>query len=237
MKYSYEFKKNCIELYKQGKWADTPRGINKYYFRNYIRRWNNLVETHGIEVLKHKSHNNSFLVEDKYNSVLEVVKGKSTYQVSIELGISEGNIQNWVNKYKIYGYNGLVNKKKGRKSQNTTMKKTNIHKAKKLNESEREELIRLRAENEYIQGRKRNNKKRNRLERKELRCATQGEKAAIVKKLKEKGYRLKYLLIAIDLPKSTYYYEINKIDAVKIRNKNIEIRYLRYSTIAKEDMV
>ncbi|WP_299086586.1 hypothetical protein [uncultured Campylobacter sp.] len=102
MKYSYEFKKNCIELYKQGKWADTPRGINKYYFRNYIRIWNNLVETHGIEVLKHKSHNNSFLVEDKYNSVLEVVKGKSTYQVSIELGISEGNIQNWVNKYKIY---------------------------------------------------------------------------------------------------------------------------------------
>lgn len=56
MKYIYEFKKNCIELYKQGKWTDTPRGINKYYFRNYIRRWNNLVETHGIEVLKHKSH-------------------------------------------------------------------------------------------------------------------------------------------------------------------------------------
>ncbi|MBS5989130.1 MAG: IS3 family transposase [Anaerococcus hydrogenalis] len=44
----------------------------------------------------------------------------------------------------------------------------------------------------------------------------------MVKKLKEKGYRLKYLLIAIDLPKSTYYYEINKVDAVKIRNKNIE---------------
>lgn len=44
----------------------------------------------------------------------------------------------------------------------------------------------------------------------------------IVKKLKEKGYRLKYLLIAIDLPKSTYYFEINKIDAVKVRNKNIE---------------
>ncbi|WP_244261599.1 hypothetical protein [Anaerococcus hydrogenalis] len=48
MKYSYELKKNCIELYKQGKWADTPRAINKYYFRNYIIRWNNLVETHGI---------------------------------------------------------------------------------------------------------------------------------------------------------------------------------------------
>ena len=30
------------------------------------------------------------------------------------------------------------------------MKNINIHKAKKLNESEREELIRLKAENEYI---------------------------------------------------------------------------------------
>ena len=56
MKYIYEFKKNCIELYKQGNGLIHLEGINKCYFRNYIRRWNNLVETHGIEVLKHKSH-------------------------------------------------------------------------------------------------------------------------------------------------------------------------------------
>ncbi len=36
-----------------------------------------------MELLKHKSHDNSFSVEDKYNSVLEVVKGKSTYQIFI----------------------------------------------------------------------------------------------------------------------------------------------------------
>ncbi|MSS76833.1 helix-turn-helix domain-containing protein [Anaerococcus sp. WCA-380-WT-2B] len=121
-----------------------------------------------MEILKHKSHNNSFSVEDKYNSVLEVVKGKSTYQVSIELGISEGNIQNWINNYKIYGYNGLVNKKKGRKSKNTTMKKTNIHKPKKLNESEREELIRLRAENEYIKAENEYIKAENEIIKKEI---------------------------------------------------------------------
>ena len=123
MKYIYEFKKNCIELYKQGKWADPPRGMNKYYFRTHIRIWNRLVKIHGIQVLKHKSHNNSFSVEDKYHSVWEVVKEKSTYKFSIESGIIEGNIQNWVNNYKIYGYNGLVNKNKGRKSKNTTMKR------------------------------------------------------------------------------------------------------------------
>ena len=70
--------------------------------------------------------------------------------VTIETWINHGQLYSWVNNYKIYGYNGLVNKKKGRKPKNTTMKKINIHKAKKLNESEREELIRLRAENEYI---------------------------------------------------------------------------------------
>ena len=55
-----------------------------------------------------------------------------------------------------------------------------------LTESEREELIRLRAENEYI---KAENEviKTDRLEaRKKVGCATQGEKAAIIKNLEKK---------------------------------------------------
>ena len=79
-----------------------------------------------------------------------MIAGKSIKSTAIENGINDGQLYSWVNNYKIYGYNGLVNKKKGRKSKNTTMKKTNIHIPKELNESEREELIRLRAENEYI---------------------------------------------------------------------------------------
>ncbi|WP_231718348.1 IS3 family transposase [Lagierella massiliensis] len=44
----------------------------------------------------------------------------------------------------------------------------------------------------------------------------------MVKQLKDKGYKLKYLLIAIDLPRSTYYFEMKKVDVVSIRNKHIE---------------
>lgn len=44
------------------------------------------------------------------------------------------------------------------------------------------------------------------------------EKAALVKELHEEGYTLKYLLEAIDLSKSTYYYEIEKTDKVQERN-------------------
>ena len=54
-------------------------------------------------------------------------------------------------------------------------------------------------------------------------CATQGEKVAIIKELREQGYQLKYLLKAMGMPKSTYYFEINKVDAVEERNKELVV--------------
>ena len=61
-----------------------------------------------------------------------------------------------------------------------------------LKESEYEELVRLRAENAYI---KAENEviKRDCLERRKRGCATQGEKAAIIKTLRQQGYQLKHL--------------------------------------------
>jgi len=52
-------------------------------------------------------------------------------------------------------------------------------------------------------------------------CGTQGEKAAIIKELREEGYQLKHLLLAMEISKSTYYYEIGKVDAVAIRNQEL----------------
>lgn len=149
MKYSYEFKKECVESYREGKWPDTPEGVEEKNFHDSIRKWFRLEEVHGPEILKH-GNNINWTPDEKLEIVSKVIAGKSIKSTAIENGINEGQLYSWVNNYKIYGYNGLVNKKKGRKSKNTTMKKTNIHKPKELNESEREELIRLRAENEYI---------------------------------------------------------------------------------------
>ena len=59
-------------------------------------------------------------------------------------------------------------------------------------------------------------KKRDRLERRETRSATQGEKAAIIKELREKGYQLKYLLKSIKMARSTYYFELSKADQVAV---------------------
>jgi transposase-like protein len=79
-----------------------------------------------------------------------VLAGESCSSVAVSAGINSGQLYQWVHKYKIYGYNGLIPKQKGRKSKDSDMKKVGTRKPPKPNESEYEELIRLRAENEYM---------------------------------------------------------------------------------------
>lgn len=38
MRYSQEYKMNCIKLYRQGKWPETPEGIKKHNFRCMVRK-------------------------------------------------------------------------------------------------------------------------------------------------------------------------------------------------------
>lgn len=75
-------------------------------------------------------------------------------------------------------------------------------------------------------------KKIDRLEKEKGSCASQGEKAAIVKELKEQGYKLKFLLHVIGLSKLTYDFEISKDDQIAIRNeestKEIETLFDKY---------
>ena len=109
-----------------------------------------MEDANGPEVLKHKSCNKVWTPEEKLNLITQVITGNSYKSVAIENGISAGMLYQWVNKYKVLGYNGLVNNKKGRPPKNPEMKKNINNKPRKLEESEYEELIRLRAENEYI---------------------------------------------------------------------------------------
>ena len=148
MRYSHEYKLRCVELYRQGRWPETPPGISAENFRITIRRWVRLEEANGSDVLKHKNFDKVWTPDEKMELVSKVLAGNSSQSVAIEAGLCPGMLWQWVRKYKEEGYNGLVNKKKGRPSKEPNMKgKTD---PKPLTESEREELIRLRAENEYI---------------------------------------------------------------------------------------
>ena len=54
-----------------------------------------------------------------------------------------------------------------------------------------------------------------------MRSATQGEKAVLVKELREERYRLNDLLDAIGLSRPTCYYELGKTDRAKERNAEL----------------
>ena len=150
MRYSYEFKRQCIEMYYQGKYPDTPDGIGTKRFHAKIREWVRMEKLCGPDAFHHKNHNKLWTPEDRYELVARVLAGESNKSVALSAGINDGQLYKWVQKYKTLGYNGLVELKKGRPTKNRDMKKINYNKPRKLEESEYEELVRLRAENEYI---------------------------------------------------------------------------------------
>ena len=150
MRYSYEYKRKCVEMYRRGIYPKTPEGVSEETFKGNVRKWFRIENSQGPDALRHKGQNRIWTPEAKFELISQVLSGKSYKSVAFEAGISDGMLYQWVRKYKIYGYNGLIDKKKGRKSKNPDMKKININNPRKLEESEYEELIRLRAENEYI---------------------------------------------------------------------------------------
>ena len=55
MRYSQEYKMNCIELYRNGEWPETPDGIKESNFRCMVRRWSRMEEANDSDVFKHKN--------------------------------------------------------------------------------------------------------------------------------------------------------------------------------------
>ena len=149
MRYSHEYKLNCIELYRQGKWPETPKGIKEHNFRTMIGRWARMEDSQGPEALRHQNFNKTWTPEEKLELISQVLAGKSNQSVALSAGIHSGMLYKWVRKYKTLGYNGLIDSKKGRPPKETQMKMKMNTNPVPLTESEREELIRLRAEIEY----------------------------------------------------------------------------------------
>ena len=150
MRYSYEYKKECVELYRQGKWMETPEGVKPHTFRGKIQNWSKLVDFHGEEILKHKEQNKDWSAEEKFKFISKVLAGNSCNSVAIEAGISDGQLYSWIYKYKKFGYNSLEFKKRGRPSKMKDKNENTDIEPNPLNESEREELIRLREEVRYL---------------------------------------------------------------------------------------
>lgn len=149
MRYSFEFKKMCVELYRQGKWPETPYGVKQKTFHNKIILWYRIENACGTEALQHKDKNKTWTAEEKMELVAKVLEGFSITDTAVHAGINDGHLYQWVRQFKIYGYNGLAKQRKGRPPKEPIMRKKEL--PAELTVSEREELLRLKARIEYLE--------------------------------------------------------------------------------------
>lgn len=123
MRYSYEYKRMCVELYQQGKWPETPTGISEHSFRVTIQKWARIEKACGSEALRHKNQNKVWTAEEKYELVAKVLAGASNRETAFAAGISDGLLYSWVRCYKMKGYQRLAAQRKGRSPKEPAMKK------------------------------------------------------------------------------------------------------------------
>ena len=150
MKLTLEDKIKIIELRKQGIGYGT---IAKQFkvARKLIQTILYAYELHGIEVIKHPPKNRKYSAELKLEIINRVFQGESKTSLAAEYNLpGPGTIVLWMKKYEELGYNGLEGKQgrpRGRPKIMTKEEKKNTP----LTNDEREELIRLRKEKEYLE--------------------------------------------------------------------------------------
>lgn len=94
-----------------------------------------------------KERNRIRSADDKLKIINEnLINFKSTPQISKEYDISQGMIINWIKKYKEFGYDGLVNKKKPGNPLAKYSSKKNLTKEEQLEYDN----MKLRIENEML---------------------------------------------------------------------------------------
>ena len=150
MKLTLEDKKKIIELREQGIGYGTIAKLFKVKDSVIAMIWYR-YKKHGIEGIKHPSKNRKYSAELKLEIINRAYQGESKSRLAAEYNLpGPGTIISWMKKYEELGYNGLEGKQgrpRGRSKIMTKEEKKNTP----LNNEEREELIRLRKEKEYLE--------------------------------------------------------------------------------------
>lgn len=73
MRYSYEFKRKCVEMYRKGIIPEVPEGISKDEFKHQIRNWKRVEDANGSEALRHRSSNKCFIFY--YGFIMGITNG------------------------------------------------------------------------------------------------------------------------------------------------------------------
>ena len=146
MRFTKEFKLECVKKYQNGEHIDLPAGWKCQIFRNRVRMWKRIYESLGEIGLEHKKLKRTW--QDKMNMIQRVLDGESISEVAYSNGIQENLLSKWYKIYQESGIDGLKLVRLGRPPKMTKKPKSS-NKSKTKEELEKE-LEYLRAENEYL---------------------------------------------------------------------------------------
>ena len=147
MKYSKEFKLECIQKYKNGDYIEDLPGVEHENFRAQVRKWSRIYDSLGEVGLEHGRP--TLDVGQRLELIQRVESGESYKQAAFSAGIGEDLLIRWHKVYLESGTDGLKSLKRGRPSMS---KKKSVNKDDSVRTEKEllEELEYLRAENEYL---------------------------------------------------------------------------------------
>ena len=147
-------RKDKIEIYERRKKGETISSLTKAFdlHGSNIRYLIALIKKHGYDILR-KNKNRTYSKDFKLQIINRIlISQESINFVALDIGlVSPGILHNWLSKFKENGYN-VVEKKKGRKSKSMTKPKKNdkiLSEKEKIKQLE-DEILYLKAENEYL---------------------------------------------------------------------------------------
>jgi transposase len=150
MKYTLEFKLECIRKRKAGEYIEVPANMkNRDAFTRQVRKWCNTFDALGEAGLYHNRP--TLDISQRIELIERVQNGESWTSVASSAGIGCDLLIRWGKIYEESGIVGLQSLKRGKKpvmqKKTKSPKKENTEKSK---EELLEEIEYLRAENEYL---------------------------------------------------------------------------------------
>jgi transposase len=147
MKYTFDQKLSWVIAYKRGDALEAPPGCKWHTFKNKILQWTRIYDMHGPEALRRKLFGRVYAPEEKLAAVKRIFAGESAGSVAVSLGMPQPSVVlSWRRRYLKDGFPGLQSMRKGRPPKMGERKR----KPERLDDSERAEFERMKAELERL---------------------------------------------------------------------------------------
>lgn len=152
MRYTKEFKLECVKKYLNGTYIEDPEGCSHETFHNKVLNWVRIYNQLGEAGLEHNK--SKLTLQDKLEICRRADEGESFNSIAVSYGRQVEFISGIYKRYLSEGFDGLKSDKRGRpKSMKNNKKELKLEDITDPKEREKfllNELEKLQIENEYL---------------------------------------------------------------------------------------